>query len=211
MAVPAAVAPTLLAQGNDSGGHRPPGTTVDTVESLVPMGFGGGNTSGPISAAACLTAKGQRIDFEVETFIAEPIPFDTTQITNPHNRSNPEPGDPAPTLANGAHPPAIGFDWYASQSQGMPTLEECAPPLRTTMQPAASFGYAVRRLTPRECERLQGYPDDYTAIRYRGKPATDGPRYKALGNSWAVNCARWIGRRIELVEDVAREIREGGQ
>ena len=57
----------------------------------------------------------------------------------------------------------------------------------------------VRRLTPRECERLQGFPDDYTAISWRGKPASecpDGPRYKALGNSWAVPVVRWIGRRI---------------
>lgn len=60
----------------------------------------------------------------------------------------------------------------------------------------------VRRLTPRECERLQGFPDDYTAITVRGKPAADGPRYKALGNSWAVPCARWLGRRIEAVEAI---------
>jgi DNA (cytosine-5)-methyltransferase 1 len=54
----------------------------------------------------------------------------------------------------------------------------------------------VRRLTPRECERLQGFPDDYTAITYRSKPAADGPRYKALGNSMAVPVMRWIGERI---------------
>jgi hypothetical protein len=54
----------------------------------------------------------------------------------------------------------------------------------------------VRRLTPRECERLQGFPDDYTLIPYRGKPAADGPRYKALGNSMAVPVMRWIGERI---------------
>jgi DNA (cytosine-5)-methyltransferase 1 len=54
----------------------------------------------------------------------------------------------------------------------------------------------VRRLTPRECERLQGFPDDHTAITYRGKPAADGPRYKALGNSMAVNVMSWIGQRI---------------
>lgn len=59
---------------------------------------------------------------------------------------------------------------------------------------------AVRRLTPKECERLQGFPDDYTAIPYRGKPACDGPRYKALGNSMAVNCMRWIGERIAKVD-----------
>jgi DNA (cytosine-5)-methyltransferase 1 len=54
----------------------------------------------------------------------------------------------------------------------------------------------VRRLTPRECERLQGFPDDYTAIPYRGKAAADGPRYTALGNSMAVPVMRWIGQRI---------------
>jgi DNA (cytosine-5)-methyltransferase 1 len=57
----------------------------------------------------------------------------------------------------------------------------------------------LRRLTPRECERLQGFPDDYTLIPYRRKAAgkcPDGPRYKALGNSMAVPCMRWIGERI---------------
>lgn len=55
----------------------------------------------------------------------------------------------------------------------------------------------VRRLTPRECARLQGFPDDYLDITYRGKPAADGPKYKALGNSWAVPVVRWIGKRIQ--------------
>ncbi len=58
---------------------------------------------------------------------------------------------------------------------------------------------AVRRLTPRECERLQGFPDDWTKIPYRNKPADqcpDGPRYRALGNSMAVPCMRWIGERM---------------
>ena len=62
---------------------------------------------------------------------------------------------------------------------------------------------AVRRLTPRECERLQGMPDDWTRVPYRGKPAEecpDGPRYKAIGNSMAVPVMRWIGERIEFVE-----------
>ncbi len=66
---------------------------------------------------------------------------------------------------------------------------------------------AVRRLTPIECERLQGFPDGHTAIPWRGKPADDcpdGPRYKALGNSMAVNVMQWIGRR-------AQEYLHGGQ
>jgi len=57
----------------------------------------------------------------------------------------------------------------------------------------------VRRLTPRECERLQGFPDDYTLVPYRGKSAADGPRYKALGNSMAVPVMQWIGERIAMV------------
>lgn len=57
--------------------------------------------------------------------------------------------------------------------------------------------WAVRRLTPTECERLQGFPDGFTDVEYRGKPAADGPRYKALGNSWAVPVGRWILERIE--------------
>ena len=64
-------------------------------------------------------------------------------------------------------------------------------------------GYAVRRLTPRECERLMGMPDDWTKVPYRGKPAEecpDTPRYKAIGNSMAVNVMRWIGMRIQEAE-----------
>lgn len=76
---------------------------------------------------------------------------------------------------------------------------------QTLIQPE---GYIVRRLTPKECERLQGFPDDWTKVPYRGKPderCPDGPRYKACGNSMAVPVMRWIGERIEFVEDVATE------
>lgn len=58
----------------------------------------------------------------------------------------------------------------------------------------------VRRLTPRETERLQGFPDDYTGITFRGNPAADSPRYRALGNSMAVPVVRWIGQRIQQWE-----------
>jgi DNA (cytosine-5)-methyltransferase 1 len=66
--------------------------------------------------------------------------------------------------------------------------------------------WAVRRLMPVECARLQGFPDTYLDITYRGKPAADGPKYKALGNSMAVNVMRWIGRRIEMVEQISAEL-----
>ncbi len=67
---------------------------------------------------------------------------------------------------------------------------------------AIHVNMAVRRLTPKECERLQGFPDGWTDIPVgkKNKPAADGPRYKALGNSMAVPCMRWIGRRIAEVD-----------
>jgi hypothetical protein len=60
----------------------------------------------------------------------------------------------------------------------------------------------VRRLTPVECERLQGFPDGYTDIKVGGKPTPDGPRYKALGNSMAVPVMHWIGKRIQMVQEL---------
>jgi DNA (cytosine-5)-methyltransferase 1 len=67
---------------------------------------------------------------------------------------------------------------------------------------------AIRRLTPRECERLQGFPDDWTLIPYRNKSTEqcpDGPRYKACGNSMAVPCMFWLGKRIQMVEDILKQ------
>lgn len=67
-------------------------------------------------------------------------------------------------------------------------------------------GLTVRRLTPRECERLQGFSDDYTDVPYRNKEhAPDGARYKALGNSMAVPVMRWIGERIQMVEEANKQ------
>jgi site-specific DNA-cytosine methylase len=66
---------------------------------------------------------------------------------------------------------------------------------------------AVRRLTPIECERLQGFPDNFTKIPYRGKTVDkcpDGPRYKALGNSMSVPCMKWIGERIQQVQEITQ-------
>ena len=70
-------------------------------------------------------------------------------------------------------------------------------------QPTIASPWAVRRLTPTECERLQGFPDGFTAIEWRGNPADlcpDGPRYKALGNSWAINCGQYVFDRMQMVE-----------
>lgn len=77
-----------------------------------------------------------------------------------------------------------------------PTLESTNP------KHFAQVGTAVRRLLPTECEALQGFPRNYTLVPYRGKPAADGPRYKALGNSMAVPCMRWIGERIACADNL---------
>ena len=93
---------------------------------------------------------------------------------------------------------ATAFDWQSGGDTRGVRLQ-ARPSLQACQTPAVLLPQAVRRLTPRECERLQGFPDDYTLITYRGKPAADGPRYKALGNSMAVPVIRWIGRRIQEV------------
>jgi DNA (cytosine-5)-methyltransferase 1 len=92
-----------------------------------------------------------------------------------------------------------------------PTLTASNDPSRSpqstevTNQVAAIYAttMAVRRLTPVECERLQGFPDNYTNIPWRNKPESpDGPRYKAIGNSMAVPVMKWIGERIKMVDEL---------
>ena len=172
--------------------------------------------------------------------LAQPIPFDTTQITSKANYSNPQSGDPCHPLAAGAHAPAVAQPIVMINMQGDKggasitddgasfTISADSQPHavmqpvsystelhnttsnnagkifeeRTTCldanspPPALLTAMQVRRLTPVECERLQGFPDNYTDIKAKGKPTPDGPRYKALGNSWAVPVVAWIGKRI---------------
>jgi DNA (cytosine-5)-methyltransferase 1 len=140
------------------------------------------------------------------TPIVPVIPFDTTNMTSPGNYSHPKPGDPMHPLTTAGHVPAVAFDM-----RGRDGSSQFEGPHDTANMRAASGGssrsyvagtWAVRRLMPVECERLQGFPDGYTDVPYRGKPAADGPRYKALGNSFAVNTVRWIGRRIQMVDEL---------
>lgn len=142
-----------------------------------------------------------------------PLPFDTTQITSASNYSQPRPGDPCHPLAAGAHPPTIAFDCKGSQVQ---TATDGSHPTLRSMNHSGSHqnagghaavlvpGWAVRRLTPKECERLQGFPDGHTAIERKGKLAADGPRYKAIGNSMAVPVMRWILERMRISMQEAR-------
>ena len=96
------------------------------------------------------------------------------------------------------------------KQNGMGLGEAGAPAytIDTTGAQGVSQGLRVRRLTPLECERLMGFADSYTDITRKAKRGTDGSRYRALGNSMAVNCMRWIGKRIQLVEDTLNH--EGG-
>lgn len=314
---------TLSARTEGGGGL---GTDFELGGGLQPVsvGFGGGNTSGPIEMAACLTAKGQRVDFEVETFIAHTLtgngfdasedgsgrgtplvpviaptmqaggnstggerPYGTTVDTAdslvPIAFSSKDYGNDAtdnlsPTLrsmghnashANGGGQMAVaiqagalrenpnsGPDGVGVQQDVAYTLEARAEVQAVAFSgnqqgavyeadvvqalargggkpgqgyPAVRIGTAtawqVRRLTVKECERLQGFPDGFTLIetgkrrtveadmgaylassgaivtngndgKIRTNAAADGPRYKALGNSWAVPCGAWILDRL---------------
>lgn len=151
----------------------------------------------------CLTSgTGQRYDAETETLIptngghfvdAQPIAFHPTQ--NPIHSA-----DVCHSLGANNNATAAVATLFIQDDNTPKVNEELAGCLRRhaggegacVMAPAMQ----VRRLTPVECERLQGFPDGYTDIKPKGKSTPDGPRYKALGNSWAVPVVRWIGKRI---------------
>ena len=197
------------------------------------LAYGGGNSRGNIDVAACLTAKGQRIDFEVETFAVHGTqdPDTNRELAHTLGRNNGKENaciafsykdngadatsDLSPTIragnhdkshANSGQPPAICIQHAsigrhdAAGPQGKGYQEDVAftQDSRSSAD-VVQYGMQVRRLTPIECERLQGFPDNHTMISWRGKDADecpDGPRYKAIGNSMAVPVMRWIGERI---------------
>jgi len=182
-------APTVAHALRGDGGL---GTDAELDGALMP-------STGDVSH--CLNAGGMgRQDYETETLVAHA--FDARQSD-----------DIAPTLramghagshANGGGQMAVAFAQNTrDEVREMPVIGALAaqPGMKQTSYVRTAM--QVRRLTPRECERLQGFPDDYTAIPWRAKPASecpDGPRYKALGNSMAVPVMRWIGERIKAAE-----------
>jgi DNA (cytosine-5)-methyltransferase 1 len=222
------------------------GCDVDHAIAGHIQAYGGGRTSGSVDVAACLTAKGQRIDFEVETFALQACAFNARQDPIGFNwRQDPvsstdcfgavdtnhcgtqavayafaensrgeirlEGGDGSRTGAlstGGGKPgqgvPTVAYSVALRGRDGGATAElgdDVAGCLRASSgggdKAHALVGMRVRRLMPVECERLQGFPDGHTAITVRGKPAADGPRYKAIGNSMAVPVMAWLGRRID--------------
>lgn len=159
---------------------KPLDKTCSTVTAR--WGTGGGNT--PIVAQSTVGAlcardyKGVSSQYVNEGKViacgSQPMAFDLAQITSKTNRSKVEPLLPASTISKNS-------------------------------QMHIANNVMVRKLTPIECERLQGFPDNYTQIPWRNKPADqcpDGHRYKALGNSMAVPVMRWIGKRIDAVENL---------
>ena len=180
--------------------------------------------------ARCDTARQTRIDWETETFVASVSPtlraggnatggdrpvgtdVDTSETLIATCGTMPaaggtdrkhghgwgqqewETGYCVPVLANGNE---------GANGAGVGRDQDPAFTLQVGVQQGVWNGWRVRRLTPTECLRLQGFPDDYLDVTFRGKPAADGPKYKATGNSMAVNCMRWIGTRIQMVEDMA--------
>jgi DNA (cytosine-5)-methyltransferase 1 len=99
----------------------------------------------------------------------------------------------------------VGFQSTANAEEAAAAGVNVSPTLRASDPMAVASGLSVRRLTPTECERLQGFPDGFTQIPWRNKEpenCPDGPRYKALGNSMAVPVMKWIGERIQAVENL---------
>lgn len=90
----------------------------------------------------------------------------------------------------------VSHKWH--KGYGGPSGDEC----QNLVALHDGQGWRVRRFTPKECERLQGFPDDWTLIEWKGSPACDTQRYKAIGNSMAVPVIRWIGERVEFAEKI---------
>lgn len=194
---------TNIVAGTLAPGAKPGGFNGQDAYNGQLVAFGGNNTRGPIDVATACRAKGGsgHGDFESETFIA----FDPTQVTSATNRSNPQPGGPCHTLAKGAHAPAIAFHGSQDPDVSGDVTHPCGR--NQGQETSALTSAGVRRLMPVECERLQGFPDGWTDITYRGKPAKDGPRYQAIGNSWAIPPVRWIGQRMAMVDTLTAQRR----
>lgn len=242
--------------GASSGGGWRIGPDEAAANHIIEC-FGGGRTAGSLDVAACLTAKGQRIDFEFDTFAVQPlagtlqangkaagsatqqdaesgllIPVQCVTGDIPHtlkaegfdaSEDGTGRGQPIiPVLSvHGTQDPDVNVNiaHTLGRNQGQENAvlsvalrgrdggataelgDDVAGCLRASSgggdKPHVLAQMRVRRLTPTECERLQGFPDGYTDVLFRGKPAADGPRYRAIGNSKAVPVVQWLGRRIE--------------
>lgn len=151
----------------------------------------------PTVATAC-TSHGVRLSFDNETFVAH------TLRGRSFSAGEDGAGKGVPVLAVCVQEGQSG----AREYKVVGTVRSDAPGSQTGGS-IIRHDMAVRRMTPRECERLQGFPDDYTLIPYRGGMAADGPRYRSIGNSMAVPVMRWIGERIQMVNDLYKQPANG--
>ncbi|EKS0041768.1 Dam family site-specific DNA-(adenine-N6)-methyltransferase [Salmonella enterica] len=184
---------TLLAKENDS--------TAEDLDTYI-LAYGGGNTGGNIDVATACTAHGVRMDFDTETFAVHGTQDPDTNhelahtLGRNHGQENVIITEPYTIAIRGREEGST----VEVRNDGTANALLTPNGVRAGMGVGAvGWGMQVRRLTPVECERLQGFPDNHTLISWRGKDATDcpdGPRYRAIGNSMAVPVMRWIGERI---------------
>lgn len=206
------VAETLRSGGNRTGGHRPPGTDADTAATYLVPTFAIQERAICENPDAGPDGAGFRDDGAAYTLEARAVPQAVAfALRGREGGAMPEvegAGDRIGALRaadGGSSRDYVAFDTTqitSAANYSRPQPGDPCHPLAAGAHPPAVAGPSVRRLTPRECARLQGFPDDYLDITYRGKPAADGPKYKALGNSMAVPCMRWLGDRIQAVENI---------
>ncbi len=193
----------------------------DAIGSLYapPLSFtlnakgGSGRNDSESETLVAHTLRGEGFDAS-EDGTGKGIPLVPVAFMSTENHSSGDNVDIAPTLRAGGHagshanagvPPAVAINLRGRDGGAAPELADLASVRAASGGASRSFAlqgdesaesWAVRRLMPVECERLQGAPDDFTLVPYRGKPMADGPRYKMIGNSMAVPKMAWLGRRI---------------
>ena len=191
--------PTLQVPSKSGGGQPHCVAFAQNTRDEVRMVGGDGQIVGALAAEAGMKQT------SYVAFIAKDYGADAMDDCSPTLRA----GGAAASHANGGVMPAVAFALRGREGGAMPEIEGDQVGALRSASGGSSRSYvaatAVRRLTPIECERLQGFPDGYTAIPWRGKGADqcpDGPRYKALGNSMAVPVMRWIGERMQMVDAI---------
>lgn len=199
----ARVAGTLTSNG---GGLNRPAGNANELDFCIPTTFDR-QSSGEYGTAPIASTVAARDYKCASDLVAQPMPINT-MVALRHQALGRgtgfglgQAGDPAYTLTKG-HSHAVAVALRGREGGATAELgDEVGYTLRASTgggdKPHILTSMAVRRLTPVECERLQGFPDGYTNIPWRkADESPDGPRYKALGNSWAVPVVRWIGSRI---------------
>ena len=214
----------------ENGGHQISGCTEEeaptltkadrhaTAYSIQGSVIGREDHNGPMGSGI----KEEEEAFCLNTIDKQAVVFNHAQITSPQNGSNPVAGDPSPTLAKGGQQHIVVKENGDGNDRLADTLVKGANQLTGT-DIALHKNVMVRRLTPMECERLQGFPDGYTMIddvpQYslsikmrKGRVhsaqvvSTDARRYAALGNSMTTNVMKWLGQRIQAVDEIMAEL-----